>query len=65
MSHDTPIIVADNHIAQVMNASPEYLGHNPESVLQISPLQLFIFTLNTGSKTHMDFFTKKLFICDT
>ena len=24
MSHDTPNIVADNHIAQVMNASPEY-----------------------------------------
>ena len=26
MSHDTPNIVADNHVAQVMNASPEYLG---------------------------------------
>ena len=35
MSHDTPIIVADNHIAQVMNASPEYLGQNPESGLHI------------------------------
>ena len=35
MSKDTPNIVAVNHIAQVMNASPEYLGHNPESVLHI------------------------------
>ena len=23
MSHDTPNIVADNHVAKVMNASPE------------------------------------------
>ena len=32
MSHDTPNIVADNHFAQVMNVSPEYLGQNPETV---------------------------------
>ena len=35
MSHDTPNIVADNHIAQVMSTSLEYLGQNPESVLHI------------------------------
>ena len=35
MSNDTPKIVADNHVVQVMNASQEYLGHNPESVLHI------------------------------
>ena len=39
MSHDTPNIVADNHIAQVMSASLEYLGQNPESVF----LFLFFF----------------------
>ena len=31
--HDKPNIVADNHVAQVMSASLEYLGQNPESVL--------------------------------
>ena len=35
MSHDTPSIVADNRVAQVMKASPEYLGQNRESVLHI------------------------------
>ena len=33
MSHDMPNILADNHFAQVMSASLEYLGQNPESVL--------------------------------
>ena len=35
MSHDMPNIVVDDHVMQVMNASPEYLGQNPESVLHI------------------------------
>ena len=33
MSHDMTNILADNHFAQVMSASLEYLGQNPESVL--------------------------------